>query len=342
MTAALTTLEQQRHTTIYQQRLQKGLDHFGTWRAQTNASHPWHAKHAIALDGQLATYVQHCHDTGVNIWLPRHAVLGTQHTLLLRGKLTRAWNSLKSWTMSEPLRHRTPVPLELMKVAFATGLDWILAGGAPALLLPLLVGMRLAFFGLLRPGELCKLVVSDIMVRRANGLPYCAIVALKEPKNRAFLGRAQFAVVRDEGTVRWLVWMMEELRPTDRLWPSSDVQLRSLFADLMQRSGFAHLKLTPGCLRPGGTTWLFMEQNLDVTRLQHAGRWASPTSLHSYIQEAMAHLVWIVLAPSEEARIDHVVLQTAAVWQDPPSVPRLTLSHAPRGWIRAKQSTFPT
>ena len=60
----------------------------------------------------------------------------------------------------------------------------------------------------------------------------------------------------------------------------------------LSSSGF-----TPGGLRAGGTTYLFIS-GIDVTRIRMMGRWKVMETLDHYVQEATASLALIRLQPS--------------------------------------------
>ena len=118
-----TILERQRYSQIYLQRLDKGLSHFVEWLVLQGIHVAWREDAAKDLDALLARYIQHCQDASINSWVPKHTVLGLQHRLNWRHRLPRAWACMKSWKMEQPLKHRTPMPLVLVKACFALGLN---------------------------------------------------------------------------------------------------------------------------------------------------------------------------------------------------------------------------
>ena len=61
------------------------------------------------------------------------------------------------------------------------------------------------------------------------------------------------------------------------------------FDIVLLRLGLGRFPLTPGCLRPGGATRLFLAGKA-ISSLKYAGRWRAETSLEVYVQEAMCHL----------------------------------------------------
>ena len=327
-----TDLELSRHTAVYRSRLARGVQEFEKWVTLSGMKVPESYASSRTADSRLVCFVQLCYDSAVPYWIVCHAVLGVQQQHRWRGQLHRAWDALKSWRLRLPSQHRTPMPLTILRVAFAEGLSWALESRSEDLRLPLVLCVRVAFFGLLRPAEVTGLRFRDIMIRRSNGVASSAILCLTDPKNRASLGKSQFAVIRDPGTAQYLEWMSAGAPRDARLWPSSGPRFRELFQLLLARVGLDSVRFTPASLRAGGATWLFLEIGCDVQRLQYLGRWTSTSSLYCYIQEAVAHLIWIQLEPTHEAHLSHLADRTAAFWASAPSEPYLQLLLAPRGW----------
>ena len=253
--------------------------------------------------------------------------------LSLRFKLTRAWGILKAWKLRLPSAHRLPLPLNLLQLMFSVALDAHLAGTRSALLLPLAVLMRVGFFGLLRPAELLRLRVADIYVGATSEGAPTAVAILKAPKNKATMGMNQFATISDPGTVVWLGWLIQGLPADANIWPSSTATFGQLFRWVLGVAGLSHLPVTPGCLRPGGTTFYYLEGR-DIARLQFMGRWASASSLSSYVQESMAHMVWISLEPAARSRIAEAVSASIHIWRSPPSCGPSACGALPLGWRR--------
>jgi hypothetical protein len=332
----LTGLEEGRYSAAYRRRLSLGLAAFRQWLAE-------HGPPGVSvsrgcrrsLDGALALFVDFCHTSGLSFDVAKHGVLAMQHVLQLKGRLPRAWNCMKAWKMELPISHRIPLPLELLQVLFGLSLDRWFAGPATGLYLPMAVLMRVAFYGLLRPGEVFRLKCMDVLVRNAGLASAVAILVIRHPKNRTALGRRQFSVVRHPSTVAWLAWLVEGLPPGANLWPSTGTVFRNLFRELVEGLGCGGLRLTPGCLRPGGTTLLFIEGQ-DIARIQFLGRWAALSSLQCYIQEAMSHLIWVALDSQQGQHVAAVVSASSGAWACPPAVPRDHLPHQPRGWLRSR------
>jgi hypothetical protein len=334
----LTELETGRYSGAYLRRLSLGLSAFRQWLSEHGPRGFLLARsHRRHVDGVLALFVDFCHSSELGFDLAKHAILAVQHMLQLKNHLPRAWNCMKAWKLELPITHRVPLPIEILMALFGFSLDcWLCGAGSSGLFLPMAILLRVAFFGLLRPGEVFGMKRMDVLLREVNPSESVAVLVIRRPKNRGSLGRRQFAVVRDTPTVMWLSWMISGLEPTANLWPSTSTRFRDLFRELVSIAGCGHLKLSPGCLRPGGTTWLFM-QGHDISRIQFLGRWAALGSLQSYIQEAMGHLVWVALDEQQSAHIAAAISASKRAWNSPPLLPRASLPNQPRGWSNRRR-----
>ena len=81
--------------------------------------------------------------------------------------------------------------------------------------------MRLAFHGLLRISEALALVVEDIVLPSGIVSGRSMVLAIRLPKNRRYAGRAQFVTISDEGCIEWTRWLMKDMIPGSKLWPSA-------------------------------------------------------------------------------------------------------------------------
>lgn len=331
----LTRLERTRVSDVYRRRLAAGLEALIEFLARdsTGVDVLTLFRDPSAIDAALARFVQHCFDACQGFGTAKHAVLAVQtEAREPRGKLTRAWDSLKSRRLQLPLRHRVPIPEDVLLYAFVGALDLALRSSVQrGRLVCLAVLIRVGFYALLRPGELIGLRAGDVRLGRPGQTDPIAIVALRGPKNRAALGRAQFTLARDVGTVRWLEWLVSDMAPEQRLWMGDAGAFRQCFKSLMHTPGLSDLGLSLASLRPGGTAWLFL-QGQDVARLQRQGRWRSALSLSCYIQEVMAQLVWLSVSVNLESRISAALSSAQFAIVAPPSFRWSLLFSRARQW----------
>ncbi len=68
--------------------------------------------------------------------MPKHAVLAVQNLFHCNEKFTRAWTCLWAWRHKLPVRHRTPLPFEVLCGLFDAGLDGWLRDTQDGLMLP--------------------------------------------------------------------------------------------------------------------------------------------------------------------------------------------------------------
>ena len=332
--ASFTSLERGRFSGAYAQRLRQGILHFKRWLPREKGHLLLHKRYQRQLDGFLASYVQWCFDSEVNMSIPKHAVLGYQHTFQCKRGFPRAWTCLLAWRHRLPSRHRTPIPFEVMQAMALMGLERWLLEPSDSLWLCFSIAIRFGFFGLLRPGEILRLRATDVMVRPCAADQLVAVMVLVSPKNKRSLGLQQFCTIRDQNTARWLQWVIESLHPEHKLWPSSGANFRKYFANALAALHLSDARLSPASLRAGAATHSYLA-GMEIQRLQFHGRWASQSSLNCYIQEAMGHLVWMSMPEASRRIIRGLLVAGAVPWEHAPHITlRASALPLPRGWRR--------
>lgn len=116
------------------------------------------------LNTVLATYIDTLHTLKVHIRHARFGILGLQHFFPdTKGKLTRAWNGIKSWEQTLDKQCRLPMPLLVMQGMALLALSRGLSLPSEAhLMIVFSVLLRTAFWGLLRPAVVMKLRAKDV------------------------------------------------------------------------------------------------------------------------------------------------------------------------------------
>ena len=318
------SLERIRVSRKYRSHLDNALGFLLLWVTGTCwAAVEW-AKEAASANQVLCELIQWLHTSGHRISLARHSVLAVQSAHReLRGRLGRAWDCIKSWLLEVPLRSRIPMPHDLVRAFFAYAVARALECGKDLETLTwfsFAVLVRLGFDCLLRPAEILKLTVADVRLPRSQYEPRVVVIRLRDTKNRASLGRFQFCMVEDPGLVSWIEWIVAGCDPQTRLWPGTATKFRKTFDLVLRCLGLARLRLTPGCLRPGGATRLFLS-GLSVNQLKYKGRWRVESSLEVYVQEAMCHLAATELSDDEHMSVVALLEASLRQWSAPPSVP---------------------
>ncbi len=179
------------------------------------------------------------------------------------------------------------------------------------------------------------LVVADLSLPLA-GSGHPLVIAIAKPKNRRFMGRSQFRLVSDPGTIAWIRWAFAGLPPESLLWPSSPVMFRRVFDWGLAGLSLPHHKFTPACLRAGGATQYF-STGMEISALKYRGGWAAERSVACYVQEAMACLVWNQLPAHVSQNLAQSVSADRVRLDLPPQCPwpcvfkrRLRLRPAPK------------
>ncbi len=290
-----TQLERTRVTQIHSSRLESAVGDFVTWCETRKFSIERGWNDADYMAGLLAHYTEFCRNSGQNIGKARYSILGIQAVCRpMRGRLTRAWDAIASWQLVLPVRNRLPIPrdvvesLALVLVKRATSFPQKAATYWSAAIL-----VRLGFHGLCRPGELLSLVVGDLNFCHTAG-EEPLVLAIGKPKNRGAMGRTQFRVISHPGAAAWAEWYCNDLPPWAKLWPHEPKLFRAIWDWGLEALGVSDMGFTPGCLRPGGTTALF-RSGMPVSSLRFRGGWSSEQTLSSYVQEAMACMIWNAL-----------------------------------------------
>ena len=317
---ARTSLERTKLKGVYRQRLAKARAVLTAWAAMRGVSVEALVRSPQILDAHLAHFVQYCRDSSKPLYIAKHAVLAIMlRHRHLRGSLNRTWDGLKSWEDKTFWSPRKPFTKLLIDFVFITALEIGLGSLGDARYLFPLAGalLRMAFYGLLRPGELTGAFVGDLMFCEEPGEQLRVILAIRDPKTRTWMGRAQFSTIRDAPTARWLQWLVQGRSPSEKLWPASPGLLRRFLTAILGRGGLGDLKFTLGSCRPGGATFYFL-QNTPVEQLQFMGRWRAVTSLKAYIQEAMAILVWHRIPADQLASIRSRLLSAQVFLDGPP------------------------
>eukprot|EP00973_Karenia_brevis_P012327 1674518-Karenia_brevis.AAC.1 len=141
---------------------------------------------------------------------------------VLKKRLQRPWDALKSWRSRMPTSHRTPITEELLRAMFIYSLERGFGSNRCSFWwFCFAVLIRIGFFALLRPGELTQLRREDVGICDDPTGTKVAVLIIRQPKNRASLGMTQCAVVRDACSVRWLEWFIQGVPNSCKLWISN-------------------------------------------------------------------------------------------------------------------------
>ena len=288
-------LQNERLGPAYRRRLRVAGDRLSNYCYDNSISLSDLAEDPAGMNQLLVDFIQYLFSKRVAMWWAIHAILSVQLCYRpLKGQLRMAWDSIESWRLRAPVLSRRPMQRDIMQAIALFGIF------SASSFEPRLANMWLSFsvcimtgwWGLLRPAELLNLTVGCLKLPKLCGQPWLASILIKDAKNRAYLGRLQTSLIRDEATVSWLVWYTWGMSDFEPLWIGG----RALFVSCLKQA-LSFLKLmkagfTAGSLRAGGATY-WLENGLHPATIRYMGRWSSEKSMMSYLQEAES--AWILL-----------------------------------------------
>lgn len=273
------------------------------------------AAKARVVDQLRADFVQKLHGKNRkdSLRIAKHAVLFTQTWRpRLRKSLQCTWQTLRAWEEQQPSSFRAPVPLPILAALVCAARRrayFDCEGDQRELWLSFAALLLVGFFGLLRPGELLALLVSDVSLPNSLslGAPF-AVLRIQKAKNARQMGLQQFAEVRHPDAINWLSWLVEKRHaPRDRLWKGNPTKFRVMFRRLTKQLQIESLQLSPASLRAGGATWM-LDERVEVSRIRFSGRWANLRSLEHYLQVARAQQIAITLPQNVAEHVKQVLV----------------------------------
>ena len=129
-----------------------------------------------------------------------------------RPALVAPWKVVRTWERLEPGEIRTPMPVSVLRALKAVALGW--QWYRVALLL------HIAYFGLLRPGEVCALRRSDILLREsARGVEM--LIRIERTKSWSRGAWSQYAKVDALQCCEFCNRFVRSMSPGMRLWPGT-------------------------------------------------------------------------------------------------------------------------
>ena len=250
----------------------------------------WHritlASTALALDAQLADYVEYLWQEGDSRYLGGDTVAAIQDAQPeLKGSLLKSWRLLKTWARHE-LPARAP-PLTPRLVYALCG--WFVKRNMSACAL----AIHLAFVALLRTGEMLGLQSKHIQASKSSGQIVLNLQATKTSHRHAVLD----SVVVSNFQLAWHLqaWQTQVSAET-YLVSMSCACFRARFATALQELHLSNFPFKPYSLRRGGATALFQAVQ-SFSKVCHVGRWQTERSCRLYIQDASASLTDMRLSP---------------------------------------------
>ena len=243
-----------------------------------------------ALDPLVCEYLEHLWATGQGRGLACDTLAGLQdRDAKLKGQLPAAWRLMRAWHTNE-IPSRAPPLLQHIVHSMA---GWAFSHGH----FSFGVCLILAFYGMLRTGELLGIFSHHIGVEAKNNK---VLVSLALTKSGKRMGASESIVVGFDVAVKLLKQWKRVASANARLAPSP-AHFRFLFNEALIALKLQDFLFRPYSLRRGGATyWFGMHHNLDRILVQ--GRWQAAKTARIYLNEGLAVLAEMHL-PQDDKRI---------------------------------------
>lgn len=254
-------------------RYNNAFNDFFAWLKEEHLEIPRKKEH---MDGLVAEYLEWLWSSGEGKGKANDTVAALQDfDPKLKGKFQLSWRLLRTWSTSE-IPNRAP---PLTQEALHAMVGHALCHNAPQFGLSLLV----AFYGLLRTGEVLNLAASDITVPSPTKP---AVISLGLTKGGKRIGAAESVTITALEVVRRLYEWKMTVKQSARLTQSPHLW-RKQFAETVEALGWSTFLFRPYSLRRGGATfWFSRHGNFD--KLMQLGRWQALRSARLYLNDGLA------------------------------------------------------
>lgn len=239
----------------------------------------------------LAGYCKFWYSQGGALYAYRHLVVYAQRTFpVFKGHLQEAWVMIAKWEELEPVCHRRPVPYAMVRAMVSLAVTWKWLKVASVILI--------AFHACARPGEVLNAARRDLVLPSDIGEysdDTCFLRINKPKPGRRGLGRVQHARIRDVLACKFLSWVYGDSKGQEPLYPGSAGAFRTRWNILLRQLGIpTTFNITPGCLRAGGTVYLY-KGGTPVMDILWLMRLKNLETLQHYLQEISTDITMIDL-----------------------------------------------
>eukprot|EP00438_Fugacium_kawagutii_P027913 Skav231459 [mRNA] locus=scaffold1847:913848:918299:- [translate_table: standard] len=266
-------------------------DKFMNWiREQLDEAtiHSLWLNHGI-LSAFLASYGKHWYGVGGALFNLRHLYIYAQRNHPgLRNHMQECWNVVSKWEELEPVEHRRPVPVALLRAMVVLALSWGWNRVAAVLLI--------SFHGCCRPGEVLTALRRALILPEDVGATKgsaCFLRICKPKPGRRGMGRVQHVKIQDPSISVFLSHVLSPLLSTEYIYPGTSGAFRTRWNKLLLSLGIPlSTKITPGCLRAGGTVELY-KQGMPIMDILWRLRLKNLETLQHYLQEISTDITMI-------------------------------------------------
>ena len=152
------------------------------------------------------------------------------------------------------------------------------------------LSLLLAYYGLLRTGELRSLTSSSVMILSPTKP---AVVSLGLTKSGKRAGAAESVATHTSEVLRRLYHWKKHVRDDELLVPSPS-KWRGLFAECLESLHLDTFSFRPYSLRRGGSTFWF-QKHANFDKLLVLGRWQAARAARIYLNEGLPMLTELKL-----------------------------------------------
>ena len=227
----------------------------------------------------MADYIEFLWEEGEGLARAADTLSGLQDLKpRLRGAFGLSWRLIKTWQRREVPVRAPPFPEGVLHCLCGYFIQMGDAGLALAL--------EVAFYGLLRTGELLTVGSHQIEVAPNDA---CAVLNLGLTKTSQRTGAQDSVTIRVQEVCERLRKWKASVPSRTPLVPMSDYLFRKAFDQGLEALGLSSGGFRPYSLRRGGATTYFTKHpSMDWLRLM--GRWSSDRTVRVYVNDGLARL----------------------------------------------------
>ena len=233
------------------------------------------------LDGVVADYIKFLWAEGEGLSRATDTLSGLQDLKpRLMGTLSLSWRLVKTWQRKEVPLRASPFPESILQSLCG----YFLATDEAVLALAL----EVAFYGLLRTGELLSLSSHQIEVAPDDTCA-CTVLNLGLTKTSQRTGALDSVTIRVQHVCERLRKWKQSVPLKTPLVAMSSYVFRKSFDQGLEALGQSTGGFRPHSLRRGGAT-MYFTKNLSMDWLRLMGRWSSHSTVRVYVNDGLARM----------------------------------------------------
>ena len=230
------------------------------------------------LDRLAVAYGQLLFDECEALYVFRHLLTAFQRRHAeVRRRIPRSWDVVTNWEEIEPVVHRKPIPLLLLRALVAVALcqgQWRLA-----------VVLLSVYFGITRANEVTEATRDRFLLplQVGSGLREI-IIHHPAPKTRRRGARTQYSTIEDEQAVNVVERLLHPLAAKEPIYAGGARAFKKAFDSLLAQLSVQPGIYSPACMRGGGAC-AFDKATRDISTLAWRMRIQNQQTLTHYLQE---------------------------------------------------------